>query len=46
MRAYLIGQYFWRRRTFIAKPLLREAGIGAILLENPFYGDRKPDDQV
>ncbi|KAG4076289.1 hypothetical protein HA402_014838 [Bradysia odoriphaga] len=38
--------YFWRRRNFIAKPLLREAGIGAILLENPFYGLRKPKEQT
>ncbi|KAJ6646831.1 Protein ABHD18 [Pseudolycoriella hygida] len=38
--------YFWRRRNFIAKPLLREAGIGAIILENPFYGVRKPKEQV
>lgn len=30
----------------MAKPLLREAGIGAIILENPFYGLRKPKDQV
>ena len=28
-----------------ANPLL-EAGIGAILLENPFYGSRKPAEQV
>ncbi|XP_055326668.1 protein ABHD18 [Sitodiplosis mosellana] len=38
--------FFWRRRNFMAKPLLREGGIGAILLENPFYGLRKPKDQV
>ncbi|OQR72570.1 hypothetical protein BIW11_01278 [Tropilaelaps mercedesae] len=37
---------FWRRSTFIAKPLLNEYGIGSILLENPYYGDRKPKDQV
>jgi Alpha/beta hydrolase domain containing 18 len=36
--------YFWRRRNLIAKPLLKE-GLGAILLENPFYGLRKPKDQ-
>lgn len=29
----------------IAKPLLKEAGLGAIILENPFYGVRKPADQ-
>ncbi|XP_055378443.1 protein ABHD18 isoform X2 [Condylostylus longicornis] len=38
--------YFWRRRNLIAKPLLREANIGAILLENPFYGIRKPEGQI
>ncbi|XP_046665154.1 protein ABHD18 isoform X1 [Homalodisca vitripennis] len=38
--------YFWRRRQLIAKPLLKEAGISSILLENPFYGLRKPKDQV
>jgi hypothetical protein len=29
----------------IAKPLMKEAGLGAIILENPFYGTRKPADQ-
>lgn len=29
----------------IVKPLLKEAGLGAIILENPFYGLRKPADQ-
>ncbi|XP_031626308.1 protein ABHD18 [Contarinia nasturtii] len=38
--------FFWRRRNFLAKPLLREGGIGAILLENPFYGLRKPKEQT
>lgn len=38
--------FFWRRRNLIAKPLLKESGIGSILLENPFYGLRKPKDQV
>lgn len=42
----ILKQYYWRRRNFIAKPLLREAGVGAIILENPFYGVRKPEDQV
>ncbi|XP_012523375.1 protein ABHD18 isoform X4 [Monomorium pharaonis] len=37
--------FFWRRRNLIAKPLLKEFGIASILLENPFYGLRKPDDQ-
>lgn len=30
----------------MAKPLIKEAGIGAVLMENPFYGVRKPKDQV
>uniref|UniRef100_A0A1B6DJY7 Protein ABHD18 n=2 Tax=Clastoptera arizonana TaxID=38151 RepID=A0A1B6DJY7_9HEMI len=38
--------YYWRRRQVIAKPLLKEGNIGSILLENPFYGKRKPKDQV
>ncbi|XP_055855782.1 protein ABHD18 [Episyrphus balteatus] len=38
--------FYWRRRNFIAKPLLREANIGGIILENPFYGLRKPENQV
>ena len=29
-----------------ALPLLKENGIGAVLLENPFYGSRKPASQV
>ncbi|CAH1965111.1 unnamed protein product [Acanthoscelides obtectus] len=37
--------YFWRRRNVMAKPLLK-AGIGAIILENPYYGIRKPTDQT
>ncbi|CAH0402744.1 unnamed protein product [Chilo suppressalis] len=38
--------FFWRRRNLMVKPLLKEAGIGGIILENPFYGLRKPIDQV
>ncbi|XP_041972400.1 protein ABHD18 isoform X2 [Aricia agestis] len=38
--------FFWRRRNLMVKPLLKEAGIGGIILENPFYGLRKPVDQV
>nr|CAG4643302.1 EOG090X08BF [Ilyocryptus agilis] len=37
--------YFWRRRTFMGKPLLSEWNIGSIILENPFYGLRKPKEQ-
>ena len=38
--------YFWRRRNLMAKPLVKEHGIASILLENPFYGLRKPNKQV
>ncbi|XP_054158242.1 protein ABHD18-like [Oppia nitens] len=38
--------HFWRRRTLMAKPLLKEYGIASIILENPFYGCRKPPDQT
>jgi len=38
--------YFWRRRTLLARPLLKEAGIASILLENPYYGVRKPSHQI
>ncbi|CAG5044131.1 unnamed protein product [Parnassius apollo] len=38
--------FFWRRRNLMVKPLLKEAAIGGIILENPFYGLRKPTDQV
>ncbi|XP_067122768.1 protein ABHD18 [Centruroides vittatus] len=36
--------FFWRRRILMAKPLLKH-GIASILLENPFYGLRKPTNQ-
>jgi len=35
---------FHRRREMIAKPLLRH-NIASLLLENPFYGRRKPSNQ-
>lgn len=38
--------YFWRRRKIMAQPLLKRAEISSIILENPFYGLRKPKDQV
>ncbi|CAL1537894.1 unnamed protein product [Lymnaea stagnalis] len=38
--------YFWRRRFFTARPLLKETGIASILLENPYYGTRKPKEQL
>lgn len=36
---------FKRRREIIAKPLINEYGIGSCIMENPFYGRRKPDKQ-
>lgn len=39
-------QGFYRRRHMTALPLLKREGIGALLLENPFYGNRKPLDQT
>jgi len=36
---------FWRRRIFSAIPLLEQAGIASLLLENPLYGDRRPRGQ-
>ncbi|KOC66336.1 Uncharacterized protein C4orf29 like protein [Habropoda laboriosa] len=38
--------FFWRRRNLVAKPLLKESGIASLLLENPFYGSRKPQNQI
>lgn len=29
----------------MARPLLREHGIASLILENPFYGYRKPKEQ-
>ena len=43
---HTLYQAFWRRRYLTALPLLKEEGIGAVLLENPFYGSRKPAGQV
>ncbi|XP_065166458.1 protein ABHD18 [Atheta coriaria] len=37
--------YYWKRRHLMVKPLLKE-GIASIILENPFYGSRKPKDQL
>lgn len=38
--------HFWRRRHLMAKPLAKEHGIASVLLENPFYGVRKPKNQL
>ncbi|CAF1255941.1 unnamed protein product, partial [Rotaria sordida] len=37
-------QGFSRRRLFTAVPLINQYPIGSILLENPYYGLRKPPD--
>jgi len=38
--------YFWRRRNMMALPLAREHKVGSIILENPYYGVRKPKNQL
>ncbi|KAM8938931.1 protein ABHD18 isoform 1-T1 [Pelodytes ibericus] len=38
--------YYWRRRTLMARPMLKEAGMASLMLENPYYGCRKPNDQL
>lgn len=37
--------YFHRRRVLLAEPLLRRTGIGSVILENPYYGVRRPSGQ-
>ena len=37
--------YFWRRRHLMALPMIREQGVGSVILECPFYGLRKPKEQ-
>ncbi|XP_053108212.1 protein ABHD18 isoform X1 [Hemicordylus capensis] len=38
--------HFWRRRTLMARPMIKEASMASLLLENPYYGCRKPKDQL
>jgi len=38
--------YFYRRRLLQGNPLLKEYGVNSAFLENPFYGCRKPKDQL
>ncbi|XP_071664168.1 protein ABHD18 isoform X2 [Patagioenas fasciata] len=38
--------HFWRRRTLMARPMIKEACMASLLLENPYYGCRKPKDQL
>ncbi|XP_023575253.1 protein ABHD18 isoform X2 [Octodon degus] len=38
--------HYWRRRTLMARPMIKEARMASLLLENPYYGCRKPKDQL
>ena len=38
--------FFWRRRRLAALPMLAERGVSSLIIENPFYGLRKPKDQM
>lgn len=38
--------FFWRRRGLMALPMLRERGIPSMIVENPYYGLRKPKEQL
>lgn len=38
--------FFWRRRVLMAKPMVKERNIGSLILENPYYGVRKPKQQL
>ncbi|XP_066576268.1 protein ABHD18 [Amia ocellicauda] len=38
--------FFWRRRTLMARPMIKETCMASLLLENPYYGYRKPKDQL
>ncbi|XP_015200341.1 protein ABHD18 [Lepisosteus oculatus] len=38
--------FFWRRRTLMARPMIKETSMASLLLENPYYGYRKPKDQL
>jgi hypothetical protein len=37
---------FWKRRLLLAQPLLVQHNVGSIIIENPFYGCRKPKNQT
>lgn len=37
--------FYWRRRKLMAEPLAEE-GVASIILENPFYGVRRPRSQA
>ena len=37
--------FYWRRRHFMALPLAKEHDVASVIVENPFYGSRKPKGQ-
>ncbi len=39
------GDFTYAARRSLAEPLAAEAGIGAAILQNPFYGERRPVGQ-
>jgi hypothetical protein len=39
-------QGYTRRRVILAKPLMNEHKIGSVIIENPFYGTRRPKEQL
>ena len=38
--------FYWRRRSLMAVPMVKERGISSILIENPYYGLRRPRKQL
>jgi len=38
--------FYWRRRRLMALPMAAERGVGSLILENPYYGLRKPKGQL
>ncbi|EFB27964.1 hypothetical protein PANDA_011201, partial [Ailuropoda melanoleuca] len=38
--------HYWRRRTLMARPMIKEARMASLLLENPYYILLKPKDQI
>lgn len=38
--------FYWRRRSLMALPMLKERNIGSIIIENPYYGLRRPRRQL
>jgi len=37
---------YYRRDSFLAQPLAKDYNMGSIIVENPFYGSRKPKNQT